>query len=75
MAKLDAKKRNALESGEFALPDRKYPVDTAGRARAALARISQFGSPAEKSKVSAAVRSKFPSMKLDGMSDHDADDK
>ena len=41
MAKLNAAKRNALPSSEFAGPDRSYPVPDASHARNALARVSQ----------------------------------
>lgn len=63
MAKLDAKKRAALAPDDFALPSEKaYPIDTANRARNALARVSQFGTPAEKATVQAAVHKKFPTI-------------
>lgn len=64
-AELDAKKRNSLDSSDFALPGRKYPIDTPERARSALARVKQFGSPSDRSKVKAAVKRKYPDMKLD----------
>jgi hypothetical protein len=61
-APLNAKRRNALDSGNFALPGRRYPIDTPARARAALSRVEQFGSSSEKSKVRAAVKRKYPNM-------------
>lgn len=39
-----------------------YPINTAGRARNALARVSQHGSAAEKKMVRAAVKRKYPSI-------------
>lgn len=43
MAKLKAKRRNALPASKFALPGaRKYPVDTRGRAANAKARATQM---------------------------------
>lgn len=63
-APLDAKKRNALDDSDFALPGRKYPIDTPERARSALARVQQFGSDSDKSKVLAAVKKKYPDMKV-----------
>ena len=60
MAKLTTKARKAIPSGDFGLPGRRYPVEDKAHARAALSRVSQFGSPAEKSKVRAKVRRKFP---------------
>ena len=68
MAKLNAAKRNALSSGSFALPSRRYPIEDASHARNALARVSQHGSPALKAKVKAKVRRKYPGIaqKMDG---------
>lgn len=40
MARLTTRKRNKLPSRDFAGPGRSYPVDTRGRARAALSRAS-----------------------------------
>ena len=58
--KLTAAKRNALPTRTFALPNRRYPINDPNHARNALARVSQFGSPAEIAKVRAAVHNKFP---------------
>lgn len=71
MAKLTASKRNKLPGSTFAGPDRSYPINDASHARNALARVSQHGSPALKSKVRAAVKRKFPGieqarMKMEG---------
>lgn len=68
MAKLSAKRRNALPAKSFAGPDRSYPIEDASHARNALARASQHASPALKAKVSAKVHKKFPGikMKMDG---------
>lgn len=60
MAKLNAKKRNALLKADFAAPGRKYPVNDASHARNALARVAQDGSPKEKAEVRAKVHEKFP---------------
>lgn len=65
MASLNASTRNGLPSSDFAVPgQRKYPVDTENRARNALARVSQFGSPALKAKVRSKVSEKFPGIKV-----------
>ncbi|MCP9209617.1 hypothetical protein [Streptomyces cucumeris] len=64
-APLDAKQRGDLDAKDFALPGRKYPIDTPERARSALARVKQFGSPEEQKKVKAAVARKYPDMKVD----------
>ena len=60
MAKLTAEERSKIRSSSFALPGRRYPIEDANHARNALSRVSQNGSPAEKSKVRAAVSRKFP---------------
>jgi len=58
--KLSTKERNALNTSQFALPGRKYPMYDANHARNALARASEFASPAEKARIRAAVHRKFP---------------
>ncbi len=63
MAKLTAKRRNALPGSSFAEPKkRKYPIEDKAHARNALSRVSQHGSPAEKKRVRAAVHRKYPSI-------------
>jgi len=67
MARLTTRGRKRLKSSSFALPGkRKYPVDTAARARNALARVSQFGSAAEKAAVRKKVRAKYPGIAVGG---------
>ena len=63
MAKLNAKRRNALPAKSFAGPDRSYPIEDASHARNALARVSQHGTSDLKAKVRAAVHRKFPQIK------------
>lgn len=58
--KLTAAARKSLPSKAFALAGRRYPIEDAGHARNALSRVSQNGSPAEKSKVRAAVHRRYP---------------
>lgn len=60
MAKLTARGRNRLPGSAFALPGRRYPIENRAHARNALARVSQFGTPAQKAKVRAAVHRRFP---------------
>jgi hypothetical protein len=60
--KLTAATRAKIPTGQFALPGRRYPIQNPSHARNALARISEYGTPAEKSKVRAAVHRKYPSM-------------
>jgi hypothetical protein len=67
MAVLTTKERKGLKSSQFAVPSKKpgsgsYPIPDASHARNALARASQFGSPAVKAAVRAKVRLKFPSI-------------
>jgi hypothetical protein len=67
MAKLNAAKRNALATGTFALPGRRYPLEDASHARNALARAAQHASPAEQATIRRKVHAKFPGI---GKSDH-----
>lgn len=62
MAKLTAKRRNALSDLQFALPGRRYPIEDPNHARNALARVAQFGSPKEKATVRAKVKKRYPSI-------------
>lgn len=41
----------------------KYPIDTLKRARNALARVSQFGTPSERSAVRSKVYSRYPNLR------------
>jgi hypothetical protein len=60
---MTAKKRKSLPKSSFGVPSkRKYPLDTKGRARNALARVSQFGSSSEKAQVRKAVKRRYPSI-------------
>lgn len=55
--------RAKMKSSSFALPGKKkYRIDDAAHARNALARVAQHGTPAEKAKVRAAVKRKYPSI-------------
>ncbi len=66
MAKLSGAARKALPAKSFAEPDkRKYPIENEAHAKNALARVSQSGTPAEKAKVRAAVKKKYPSIGKD----------
>lgn len=49
--------------GPYAIPkQKKYPIDTLSRARNAIARVQQFGSPAEKRAVFSAIRKRYPGL-------------
>lgn len=60
MSKLTTEGRKHIAPKNFALPGGRYPIHDASHARNALARVSQFGSSAEKAKVRAAVHRKYP---------------
>lgn len=66
MAKLTYKARASMPKKSFALPGKRkggkggYPIPDANHARNALARVSQFGTPAQKATVRAKVHAKFP---------------
>lgn len=66
MVKLTSKARKAIPKKNFAIPGKKsYPIEDKNHARNALARVSQFGSPAEKAEVRKKVHEKYPSMGKD----------
>lgn len=55
--------RAKMKASSFALPGKKkYRIDDAAHARNALARVAQHGTPAEKKRVRAAVKRKYPSI-------------
>lgn len=63
LAELTTKARKKLPTSTFAIPeDRAYPIPDEAHARNALARVSQFGTPEEQSRVRAAVKRKFPNI-------------
>jgi hypothetical protein len=71
MGKLSTAMRKRLSKSSFAIPSKapesgSYPVPDASHARNALARVSQFGSPAEKAAVRSKVRKRFGSIKIGG---------
>ena len=69
--------RLGLTAGQFALPPSaeekarglrgRYPIDTEERARNALARVSAYGTPAEKRAVRNAVHRKYPNIEIGEM--------
>jgi hypothetical protein len=75
MAELTTKQRKQMPAKSFALPGKgegpqgkgagSYPIHDKPHARNALARVSQHGTPAEKSKVRAAVHRKYPDIGRD----------
>jgi len=67
MAKLTYKKRQKLPAKSFALKGGRYPIQDKAHARNALARVSQHGSPAEKSAVRRKVHGKYPDIAVSGL--------
>ena len=63
MTKLTAATRKKIPTGKFALPGRRYPIEDEAHARNALARVSQDGTPAEKSAVRRKIGRLFPGLK------------
>ena len=71
MALLDTAARKRLPTSDFAVPGKapgsgSYPIPDASHARNALARASQFGTPAVKAAVRAKVKAKFPAIGTGG---------
>ena len=76
MAKLSARQRQKMPSSNFALPGKgegpqgkgagAYPIDTAARARNALARVAQHGTTQEQATVKRKVAAKYPGIKVGG---------
>lgn len=70
MARLSFKSKQRLSKKTFATAPTKaakkkgakgsYPIPDASHARNALSRVSEFGSPAQKAQVRAAVKKHFP---------------
>lgn len=75
MAKLTAAARKKIPASDFALPGKRsksggkggYPIENPSHAQNALARVSQFGSPAEKATVRRKVKAKYPKMEVQAM--------
>jgi hypothetical protein len=72
---ISARQRRKLPKSAFGVPSkRKYPVvsntgkPSAKRARNALTRVAQHGTPAEKAAVRRKVAAKYPSIKVSGLS-------
>ena len=67
MAKLSAKRRNALPSSAFAYPSqRKYPINDKAHARAALSQAAKSSTFGTYSHVAARVRARYPSITTGG---------
>lgn len=60
---LTAQRRNRLAGSQFALPDRRYPINDPNHARNALSRGAQNASPQQLAEIRAAVHAKFPGIR------------
>lgn len=68
MARLTTKQRNRLRSSSFVFPkSRRYPINDESHARAALSMVAAHGTPAEKTRVRAAVRRRYPGIQQRGL--------
>lgn len=56
--------RRRIKPSNFALPGRRYPINTMKRARNALARVAQHGTRSEITRVRRAVHRKWPSIEI-----------
>ena len=66
MAKLTTAARKKIPSGEFAGPDRSYPIEDKSHARNALSRASQNASPGLQKRIRAKVHAKYPGIGKSG---------
>ena len=58
---LQQTQRESLPDSAFAIPEeRKYPIHDKNHARAALARVAEFGTPEEKQRVAKAIADRYP---------------
>lgn len=73
---LTTRQRNRMPAKDFALPGKgkgpsgkgagAYPIENKSHARNALARVAQYGTPAEKATVKRKVAAKFPGIAVGG---------
>jgi hypothetical protein len=66
MARKAKKRYPGVKASSFALPGRRYPINTKKRARNALSRVAQHGTPAQKATVRRKVARKYPSINVSG---------
>jgi hypothetical protein len=57
---LTAKGRRRIKPSNFALPGRRYPINTPRRARSALSRVAQHGTRSERLTVQRKVARRYP---------------
>ncbi len=64
--KLTSKEREELPDFAFVYPgEKRYPIQDKSHGQAALARVEQHGTPAEKAKVKREVKKKYPDMEVE----------
>jgi hypothetical protein len=61
-AVLTTRGRKRIKKKNFSLKGGRYPIHDIAHARNALARVSQYGAPAEKATVRSKVYAKYPGM-------------
>ena len=65
--KMSMNQRDSLPKEAFAIPEkRQYPIHDEEHARMALSMVAAHGSPDEQRKVRAAVKKRYPGIKVDG---------
>ena len=57
---------SATEKGQASGAKGSYPIDTPNRARNALARVAQHGTPAEQATVRRKVKAQYPDIEVSG---------
>lgn len=62
MSRLSTADRKQLPSKDFALGKGHYPIENRSHAVEAERDVTLYGSPAQKAKVDAKVRAKFPNL-------------
>ena len=64
MSTLSQAQRDALPASAFAIPERReYPIHDRRHAVNALARVSQFGTATDKTRVRRAVYGRYPELR------------
>lgn len=59
--------RAKMPASELGLPAQgKYPIDTPGRARAALSRAAANATPAQQAQIKAKVKARYPGIGIAG---------
>jgi hypothetical protein len=67
MSKLTSKGRSRLPDSDFALPGRRYPIETRSHAIDALARVDEDGTPEEQAEVRRRVHERYPDIDIEAM--------